>query len=83
MVEIFRTPFAVYIDPTHRVYKALGMTLRTSDPGPESEKGGYVRHGSVGGITMVVKNAIKAKMPVWGKAGDAEQLGGEFVLGPG
>jgi len=32
---------------------------------------------------MVVKNVIKSKMPVWGKAGDPEQLGGEFVLGPG
>lgn len=65
------------------MYKALGMTLRTLDAGPESEKGGYIRHGLVGGITMVVKNVIKSKMPVWGKAGDPEQLGGEFVLGPG
>jgi len=82
-VEIFRTPFSIYIDSTHRVYKALGMTLRTLDPGPDSKRGGYVRHGLVGGISMVVKNAIKTKMPVWNNGGDIEQLGGEFVLGPG
>ena len=83
MTEIFRLPFEVYTDPQHRIYNALGMTLRSSDPGPDSQKGGYVRHGTVGGITMVVLNAIKVKMPVWEKGGDIEQLGGEFVLGPG
>lgn len=65
------------------MYNALGMTLRSLDPGPDSQKGGYVRHGTVRGIAMVVLNAIKVKMPVWEKGGDIEQLGGEFVLGPG
>jgi hypothetical protein len=32
---------------------------------------------------MVFLNAIKYKMPLLGKGGDIEQLGGEFVLGPG
>ena len=65
------------------MYNALGMTLRSLDPGPDSQKGGYVRRGTVGGIAMVVLNAIKVKMPVWERGGDVEQLGGEFVLGPG
>ena len=59
------------------------MTTRTLDPGPESRRGAYIRHGAVSGITMVVSNAIKVKMPAWGKGGDIEQVGGEFVLGPG
>ncbi|KAG5647377.1 hypothetical protein DXG03_000445 [Asterophora parasitica] len=45
--------------------------------------GGYVRHGLVGGIAMVVVRALKTGMPVWEKGGDIQQLGGEFVLGPG
>jgi hypothetical protein len=59
------------------------MTLRTLDPGPESQRGAYVRHGLASGIAMVVLNAFKVKMPVWENGGDIEQLGGEFVLGPG
>ncbi|KIM84207.1 hypothetical protein PILCRDRAFT_68330 [Piloderma croceum F 1598] len=81
--KIFHTPFAVYTDPTHRVYNALGMTLRTLDTGPESRKGAYAKHGVAQGIAMVLLNAIKSKMPLLGKGGDVEQLGGEFVLGPG
>ncbi|KAG5651344.1 hypothetical protein H0H81_009007 [Sphagnurus paluster] len=45
--------------------------------------GGYVRHTLVGGIAMVVARALKNGMPVWEKGGDIQQLGGEFVLGPG
>ncbi|KAI0635583.1 hypothetical protein C8Q77DRAFT_1052997 [Trametes polyzona] len=81
--HIFRTPIPMYTDPTLRLHAALGMTLRTSDPGPDSDKGDYVRHGSIGGLAMVVRNALRVGMPVWEKGGDAMQLGGEFVLGPG
>ncbi|KZP31752.1 hypothetical protein FIBSPDRAFT_724158, partial [Athelia psychrophila] len=81
--KIFRTSFALYTDPTLKVYNTLGMTLRTLDAGPESQRGAYVRHGLVGGITMVVVNAVKVGMPVWKEGGDIEQLGGEFVMGPG
>jgi len=81
--HIFRMPFSFYTDPTLRLYSALGMSLRSSDPGPDSEKGAYVKHGMVGGIAMVVRNALKVGMPVWEKGGEASQLGGEFVFGPG
>ena len=57
--------------------------MRTNDPGPDSEKGEYVRHGVIGGIAMVVRNALRVAMPVWERGGDATQLGGEFVIGPG
>ncbi|KAG8213251.1 hypothetical protein J3R82DRAFT_11723 [Butyriboletus roseoflavus] len=53
------------------------------EPKSQRKRGGYVRHGSVGGIAMVFKNALRVGMPVWEKGGDFTQLGGEFVLGPG
>lgn len=81
--RIFRTPYAVFTDPSLRVYRTLGMTLQTLDGGPEKDKGDYVQHGLLGGIAMVIKNAAKARVPVWEKGGDIEQLGGEFILGPG
>lgn len=76
-------PFQLYTDPSLRLYNALGMTKRTNDIGPEFEKGEYVRHGLVGGIAMVVRNALKVGMPVWEKGGETSQLGGEFIFGPG
>ncbi|KAJ6501043.1 AhpC/TSA antioxidant enzyme-domain-containing protein, partial [Mycena vitilis] len=78
--RIFRTPFALYTDPSHKVYNTLGMSLQTLEKGP---RGNYVRHGLVGGIGMVVANAVKVGMPVWKQGGEISQLGGEFVLGPG
>ncbi|KAI0072759.1 hypothetical protein K474DRAFT_1604503 [Panus rudis PR-1116 ss-1] len=81
--NIFRMPFDLYTDPTLRLHAALGMTLRSNDPGPDSERGSYVKHGLVGGIAMVVRNALRVGMPIWGKGGDATQLGGEFVFDPG
>jgi hypothetical protein len=59
------------------------MTLRTNDHGPEFDRGPYIRHGLMGGIAMVVLNALRVGMPVFEKGGDPAQLGGEFVLGPG
>ncbi|PPQ69176.1 hypothetical protein CVT24_000024 [Panaeolus cyanescens] len=47
------------------------------------KRGGYVRHGMMSGIALVVMRAIKVGMPVWEKGGDIAQLGGEFILGPG
>ncbi|KXN91637.1 Thioredoxin-like protein AAED1 [Leucoagaricus sp. SymC.cos] len=48
-----------------------------------SKSGGYVKHGLMSGIAMVFVRALKVGMPVWEKGGDLNQLGGEFVLGPG
>lgn len=81
--DIFRTSISIYTDPTLQLYAAMGMTLRNGDPGPESERGEYIRHGIIGGIAMVVRNVLRCGMPVWENSGDATQLGGEFVMGPG
>jgi hypothetical protein len=48
-----------------------------------SKPGEYVKHSLMGGIAMVVLRAFKVGMPVWEKGGDVNQLGGEFVFGPG
>lgn len=73
----------MYTDPTQRLHAAMGMTYRTNNPGPEAERGAYVRHGHMAGIAMVIINALRVGMPVFEKGGDQGQLGGEFVLGPG
>ncbi|EIW84291.1 hypothetical protein CONPUDRAFT_50940 [Coniophora puteana RWD-64-598 SS2] len=79
--KIFRMPFKIYTDPALRVYQALGMGRRT---GPDPQvRGSYIRHGSVRGAGMVLLNALRVGMPMWGRGGNMSQLGGEFVLGPG
>lgn len=81
--QIFRTPYAVYTDPSSRIYSILGMTMKSAESKAEQRRSSYVRHSRAGGIAMVIANALRVGMPVWEKAGDATQLGGEFVLGPG
>ncbi|KAI6042553.1 AhpC/TSA antioxidant enzyme-domain-containing protein [Pisolithus marmoratus] len=82
--QIFRTPFAIYTDPSMRLHRALGMkSLQKTGPKPQTKRGGYIRHGKVNGMAMVVANALRVGMPIWEKGGDPSQLGGEFVFGPG
>ena len=70
------------------LYRALGMgPVPTGVPKARSSTdhaaGTYVRHGTMSGLAMVVAHALRVGMPVWERGGDASQLGGEFVLGPG
>lgn len=89
--EIFRLPYEVYVDasPGQALYRALGMGqvpsgAQKARPATEgSTMGSYVRHGAMSGLAMVVAHALRVGMPVWERGGDAAQLGGEFVLGPG
>ncbi|KAI0052289.1 hypothetical protein FA95DRAFT_1483805, partial [Auriscalpium vulgare] len=86
--QIFHLPFQLYVDPSpgQELYHALGMGSASSAARQRSakeEKGAYIRHGAVGGLAMVVRNALRVGMPVWERGGDVAQLGGEFVLGPG
>ncbi|KAI9439740.1 hypothetical protein H4582DRAFT_1813115 [Lactarius indigo] len=89
--QIFRLPYELYVDasPGQELYRALGMSQAPSGahktrPATEgSSTGSYVRHGAVSGLAMVVAHALRVGMPVWERGGDAAQLGGEFVLGPG
>ncbi|KAH8987096.1 AhpC/TSA antioxidant enzyme-domain-containing protein, partial [Lactarius hatsudake] len=89
--QIFRLPYELYVDasPGQELYRALGMGQAPSGahktrPATEgSSTGSYVRHGAMSGLAMVVAHALRVGMPVWARGGDAAQLGGEFVLGPG
>lgn len=78
--KIFKTPFAVYTDPSLEVYNAMGMTIQSLAKGTRPS---YIKHGMAGGIGMVVGNALKSGMPLFEEGGDIAQLGGEFIMGPG
>ncbi|KAI0322137.1 hypothetical protein OF83DRAFT_1049944 [Amylostereum chailletii] len=87
--HIFHLPYQIFVDPSpgQQLYRALGMACMAPAPvrqrNGKAERGEYVKHGPMGGLAMVWKNALKVGMPVWERGGDAGQLGGEFVLGPG
>ena len=90
LAEIFRLPYEIFVDasPGQILYHTLGMGHALSGAhkarfSTEHEAGSYVRHGAVSGLAMVVAHALRVGMPVWERGGDASQLGGEFVLGPG
>jgi len=44
--DAFNCPYPVYTDPSRKLYKALGMTLKTLDAGREEDKGNYIKHGA-------------------------------------
>ncbi|TDL16467.1 hypothetical protein BD410DRAFT_698765, partial [Rickenella mellea] len=81
--KLLRSRIPLYTDPTLAIHRALGMTLRTTDAGPEHARGDYIAHGVVGGIARMLSSALPGKMSFRHKSGDVTQLGGEFVLGPG
>lgn len=90
LTEIFRFPYEIFVDasPGQMLYRALGMGhvptgAQKARSSIDHAAGTYVRHGTVSGLAMVVANALRVGMPVWARGGDASQLGGEFVLGPG
>ncbi|KAI9508433.1 hypothetical protein F5148DRAFT_979798 [Russula earlei] len=88
--QIFHLPYELFVDasPGQTLYRTLGMGRVPSGSqrarsSTEHPVGSYVRHGAVSGLAMVVAHALRVGMPVWERGGDASQLGGEFVLGPG
>lgn len=77
-------PFQLVVDPSQgqQLYRALGMNmLLPPGLGGVSASGGA--KGRVRSAAFVFKTALRAGVPAWGRGGDASQLGGEFVLGPG
>ncbi|CEH18239.1 Uncharacterized conserved protein [Ceraceosorus bombacis] len=71
----------MYSDPTRKIYKALGMTLRTNDQGPACTKPDYQTRGNFKGTMVAIKRGV-IDMPLR-PPGDLKLLGGEFILGPG
>ncbi|KAF9058731.1 hypothetical protein BDP27DRAFT_1198413, partial [Rhodocollybia butyracea] len=88
--RIFKLPYPIYTDPTAALHTALGMTMRTLDPGPKFHPSSvpeafgsetYVQHASLAsGISLVLRNAVKTHMPIWRYMGDKALLGGEFIF---
>jgi len=67
---------------THKHGLSVGSSI--SEKNSDMNKlGKYVRHSLMEKITMAVMKAFKVGMPVCEKGGDVNQLGGEFVFGPG
>ena len=81
--EMTGTKLPIYTDPTLSLHRVLGMTLKSMDPGTVSERGHYVKTTAFEGIRRSLKDAMASRLPVFEKAGDVAQLGGEFILGPG
>ena len=59
------------------------MTKQSTDPGPDSEKGEYIKRGALSGVSKMLFKAMKGRMSLFDNAGNNAQLGGEFVFGPG
>ncbi|TDL25517.1 hypothetical protein BD410DRAFT_717217 [Rickenella mellea] len=81
--QVVGSRFALYTDPSLTLHRTLGMTLKSTNPGPDAEKGEYAKQRVASGVRRLVVNALARLTPVFNKAGDVGQLGGEFVLGPG
>ncbi|KAG8984695.1 hypothetical protein FRB90_005155, partial [Tulasnella sp. 427] len=83
--KIIKSPFEMYTDPKLVLFNALGMTLKTTDGGPEELKGEYIKHGTFRGTLNVIGRALVSMSPgvIVKRGGDIKQLGGEFILGPG
>lgn len=75
--RVMKCPFRMYTDPTLKLYRGLGMTLKTFDEGNEEDKGDYIVKTSGEATLAVMKRAIK--MPL-GMPGSVSQLGGEFIF---
>lgn len=71
----------MYADPTRKIYKALGMTMKTNDPGPACAKPDYVQMSMLKGSLKAIRNGL-FEMPLR-TPGDLKLLGGEFIFGPG
>ncbi|UZJ56517.1 hypothetical protein CBS101457_005837 [Exobasidium rhododendri] len=81
--EVMKIPSWVrmYSDPSRKIYKALGMTLRTNDAGPACAKPDYQTMSILKASMVAIKKSV-FDMPIR-SPGDLKLLGGEFILGPG
>lgn len=75
-----KCPYPIYTDRAKHIYTCLGMTLRSWDAGKGPEVGNYIQHSLGGSIIAGIKSGVKLPLK---PPGDQQQLGGEFVLGPG
>ena len=67
----------MYTDPTLSVYRALGLTRKTGNAGPDEDKGDYLVQTPLESTLQTLKRATV--MPLR-NPGHFLQLGGEFVF---
>ncbi|KAI5475059.1 hypothetical protein MNV49_002051 [Pseudohyphozyma bogoriensis] len=79
--ELLETPFDVYADPDAKTYKALGMTMRTLKTANKNPE--YINRSFANLFAVSIVNLFKIGGFFTAKHGDAAQLGGDFILGPG
>jgi hypothetical protein len=75
-VQTTNCPFAVYADPTRKLYEHLGM-IRTLNLG--KKKPDYMQSSIIGGAVHSIYQIIKSGGSPW-KGGDMKQIGGEFLF---
>ena len=81
----------LFTDPSLKLYQALGMDREGTKTLPGAASQGKTdskaktpgKRKAFGGFAKLVVRAIKFGLPVWEKGGDVQQLGGEFIFGPG
>ncbi|KAK0636336.1 AhpC/TSA antioxidant enzyme-domain-containing protein [Bombardia bombarda] len=72
-------PFPIYADPTRKLYDELGM-IRTLALGP---KPAYIRKSLIkSSVASIVQGLKQLRNGLATKAGDARQIGGEFLFEP-
>ncbi|KAG0145285.1 hypothetical protein CROQUDRAFT_723512 [Cronartium quercuum f. sp. fusiforme G11] len=80
---LFDCPYPIYSDASasNKLYRALGMTRRSIESGPEASKGDYLNHLSP---LQLMKYGIKncLRLPAFISSGDLKQLGGELIFEP-
>ncbi|SCV72949.1 BQ2448_6874 [Microbotryum intermedium] len=69
-------PFPLVVDKGRKLYKTLGMTLKTLSLGKDEEKGSYVTKSNLGNIIDSTQNGLAMRR----YPGSQKQLGGEFVM---
>lgn len=71
-IELARSSFSFYTDESSQkdLYRALGMTIRTLDAGPEHKKGAYLH----------TESELPKAFKIPGNPGHLRQLGGEFLF---
>ncbi|KDE05913.1 hypothetical protein MVLG_03726 [Microbotryum lychnidis-dioicae p1A1 Lamole] len=69
-------PFPLVVDKGRKLYKTLGMTLKTLSLGKEEDKGSYVTKSNLGNVVDSARNVLAMRR----YPGSQKQLGGEFVM---
>lgn len=90
IIETLKFPFKIYTDPSLRLHDALGLyktgNIQTEGSREQSEGSNYVKRDRRWAMLRVAVKVAAAKavnIPGRRDPGDPEQLGGEFVFGPG